>query len=112
MDALQSAEWRELVRRVKTCAELLNCVTTLLTKGVDWTCARQLFPITNGHSGKKFSCSESYLLSADGLLELKNYDSVRRTLLHSISTLLYSYLCPFLLTSEVSGVMDACHCYI
>ena len=71
MNALQSAEWRDLLRRVKTCAELLHCVTTLLTRGVDWTCARQLFPRINGHSGKNFSCSESYLLSADGLLRVK-----------------------------------------
>jgi hypothetical protein len=52
-DVIQGPDWRDRVRTVKTCAELTSFVTELLTKGVDWTRARQLFPISNGRSGMR-----------------------------------------------------------
>lgn len=44
-------EWLKHLSSVKMSAELYVCVDDLLTKGVNWTKARQFFPNCNGQNG-------------------------------------------------------------
>lgn len=48
---MQSGNWRERLRSVKTCEGLVNSVEELRIKGVDWTNARQLFSSSSSSAG-------------------------------------------------------------
>ncbi len=53
-------EWLKHLGSVKMSAELYVCVNDLLTKGVNWTKARQFFPNCNGQNGDFDSLSSIF----------------------------------------------------
>jgi hypothetical protein len=53
-------EWLKHLGSVKMSAELYVCVNDLLTKGVNWTKARQFFPNCDGKNGDFYSLSSIF----------------------------------------------------